>query len=66
MAPNQRVVVAGSGRPQKGIFAAAYEELTAPENATIVRSLLVFGVSASYLILSESFPGRITANASNP
>lgn len=56
MAPNQRVVVASSGRPQKGFFGAAYEELTAPENATIVRSLLVFGVSASYLMIPcESF-----------
>lgn len=58
MAPNQRVVAARSGRPQKGFFGAAYEELTAPENATIVRSLLVFGVSTSYSIFLFRKPPR--------
>ena len=41
MAPNQRIV---SGRPQKGFFRNAYDEVTNPEHATIVRSILVFGV----------------------
>ncbi|KAH1271600.1 hypothetical protein KXW98_009192 [Aspergillus fumigatus] len=54
MAPNQRVVAARSGRPQKGFFGAAYEELTAPENATIVRSLLVFGAGVAFLHSSLS------------
>ncbi|KAF7131184.1 hypothetical protein CNMCM5793_004234 [Aspergillus hiratsukae] len=54
MAPNQRVVVASSGRPQKGFLGAAYEELTAPENATIVRSLLVFGAGVAFLHSSLS------------
>jgi hypothetical protein len=43
MAPKQHIVAAG--RPQKGFFASAYEEITRPENATIVRSIVVFGVS---------------------
>ncbi|RAH49450.1 putative TOM core complex subunit Tom6 [Aspergillus brunneoviolaceus CBS 621.78] len=46
MVPRQRVV---SGRPQKGFLSTAYEELTAAENATIVRSLLVFGVGVAFL-----------------
>ncbi|RHZ67275.1 hypothetical protein CDV55_104358 [Aspergillus turcosus] len=54
MAPNQRVVVASSGRPQKGFFGAAYEELTAAENATIVRSLLIFGAGVAFLHSSLS------------
>ena len=55
--PAKQVVVS-SGRPQKGFFASAYDEITHPENATVVRSLLVFGVSCHsdfvvYLVLSE-------------
>ncbi|EAW10931.1 putative TOM core complex subunit Tom6 [Aspergillus clavatus NRRL 1] len=53
MSPKQRVVVAGS-RPQKGFFGAAYEELTASENTTIVRSLLVFGAGVAFLHSSLS------------
>lgn len=44
MPPKQRIVVSGGRRPQKGFFGTAYDELTSSENATIVRSLLVFGV----------------------
>lgn len=43
MAPN-RVVVSNNGRPQKGFMSTIYDEATSPENTTIVRSLLVFGV----------------------
>ena len=49
MAPKQRIVVSGSNGPQKGFFGTAYDEITSPENTTIVRSILVFGVSASVL-----------------
>jgi hypothetical protein len=42
MAPRQRVV---SAHDQRGFFGAAYDEVTHPENATIVRSVLVFSVS---------------------
>ena len=49
MAPNQRIVVSGGGRPQKGFVGTLYDEITSSENATIVRSLLVFGVSTSVL-----------------
>ncbi|KAJ5251071.1 hypothetical protein N7489_001481 [Penicillium chrysogenum] len=43
MAPNQRIVPSGS-RPQKGFVSTLYDEATNPENKTIVRSLVVFGV----------------------
>lgn len=43
MAPNQRIVPSGS-RPQKGFVSTVYDEATNPENKTIVRSILVFGV----------------------
>lgn len=46
MVPRQRVV---SGRQQKSFFSTAYDEVTHPENATIVRSVLVFGVSPTIL-----------------
>ncbi|PYH90382.1 hypothetical protein BO71DRAFT_334610 [Aspergillus ellipticus CBS 707.79] len=49
MAPNQRIV---SGRPQKGFFSAAYEEVTNPENTTIVRSILVFGAGVAFFYSS--------------
>lgn len=46
MAP-KRVVVQSSSRrqqQQESFLSAAYKELTSSENATIVRSVLVFGV----------------------
>jgi hypothetical protein len=43
MAPNQRIIPSGS-RPQKSFFSTAYNEATNPENKTIVRSIIVFGV----------------------
>ncbi|KAH8431129.1 putative TOM core complex subunit Tom6 [Aspergillus melleus] len=46
--PAKQVVVS-SGRPQKGFFASAYDEITHPENATVVRSLLVFGAGVAFL-----------------
>lgn len=49
MVPRQRVV---SGRQQKSFFSTAYDEVTHPENATIVRSVLVFGVSSPILARS--------------
>lgn len=42
MAPKR--VVASSSRPQKSFLSTVYDEATNPENASIVRSLLVFGV----------------------
>lgn len=43
MAPNQRIVPSGS-RPQKGFASTLYDEATNPENKTIVRSIVIFGV----------------------
>ncbi|PWY77092.1 hypothetical protein BO70DRAFT_397979 [Aspergillus heteromorphus CBS 117.55] len=49
MVPRQRVV---SGRPEKGFLSATYEEVTNPENATLVRSVLVFGAGVAFLYSS--------------
>lgn len=43
MAPHQRIVPSGS-RPQKGFVRTVYDEATNPENKTIVRSIVIFGV----------------------
>ncbi|KAF7594384.1 hypothetical protein BBP40_009365 [Aspergillus hancockii] len=51
MAPRQRVV---SAHDQKGFFGTAYDEVTHPENATIVRSVLVFGAGVAFLYSSLS------------
>ncbi|CEJ55112.1 hypothetical protein PMG11_01387 [Penicillium brasilianum] len=48
MAP-KRVAVSNSARPQKGFLSTVYDEATNPENATIVRSLLVFGAGVAFL-----------------
>src|SRR5436190_9821195 len=44
----QRVVVqpaSNSRKSKSGYFASAYEQLTASENASVVRSVAIFGVS---------------------
>lgn len=40
---------------EKGLFQAAYEQVTSPEHTTIVRSILVFGVRSSLLRVTASF-----------
>ena len=45
MAPN-RVAVSKGAAPSKSVFSTLYAEARSPENTTIVRSLLVFGVCA--------------------
>ena len=42
-------------RPSKGYARATYDALTAPENATVVRSIAVFGVSAPLIPLRPIF-----------
>ncbi|KFY05430.1 hypothetical protein V491_09137 [Pseudogymnoascus sp. VKM F-3775] len=55
MAPKaQRVLVerAGGrrvGAAQKGYFGQAYEAVTSSENASVVRSIAVFGVAVAFL-----------------
>ncbi|KAL2864929.1 putative TOM core complex subunit Tom6 [Aspergillus lucknowensis] len=39
---------------EKGFLSATYEQITAPENATIVRSILVFGAGVAFLHSSLS------------
>ncbi|KAE8357798.1 putative TOM core complex subunit Tom6 [Aspergillus flavus] len=51
MAPRQRVV---SAHQEKSFLGAAYDEVTHPENATIVRSVLVFGAGVAFLYSSLS------------
>ncbi|KAL3465169.1 hypothetical protein BJX64DRAFT_285711 [Aspergillus heterothallicus] len=34
---------------EKGILSATYEQITSPENTTIVRSILVFGAGVAFL-----------------
>jgi hypothetical protein len=47
MAPKQRITVApGSRRHEpQGYFGSAYSTITDPENASVVRSVAIFGVS---------------------
>ena len=52
MAPKQ--VAARGARREKGFVSAIYSEITSPENATIVRSILVFGVRYSVSVETAS------------
>lgn len=47
MAPPKRVLVerGGSSRQPKGFVASTYATLTSPDNAAVVRSIGLFGVS---------------------
>jgi hypothetical protein len=54
MAP-KRVIIQSSGagrRQQEGLLSSAYREITSSENATIVRSVVIFGVC---FFLSSSY-----------
>ncbi|KAF7900169.1 hypothetical protein EAE99_012311 [Botrytis elliptica] len=58
MAPKaHRVVVERAGRrpaQSKGYFASTYTALTAPENASVVRSIGVFGIAVAFFSSSWS------------
>ncbi|RWQ93044.1 putative TOM core complex subunit Tom6 [Paecilomyces variotii] len=55
MAPKQRVVVhASSSRQQRGFLSSAWNEITSPDNTTVVRSVLVFGAAVAFLHSSLS------------
>ncbi|KAI5920966.1 hypothetical protein F4810DRAFT_712981 [Camillea tinctor] len=51
--PPKRIMVERGGasrpRPSKGFFASTYEVLTSPENASVVRSIAVFGAAVTFL-----------------
>jgi len=54
MAPKQQRITiekAGSrrGAPPKGYVANVYDSLTSPENASVVKSVAIFGVCFSHL-----------------
>lgn len=55
MAPNRRVLVEKQGRrgaAPKGYIASTYDALTSPDNASVVRSIALFGVSDLSIIAS--------------
>ncbi|RKF53974.1 component of translocase of the outer mitochondrial membrane complex [Erysiphe neolycopersici] len=67
MAPKQRVVVSKAGGtadshhyqsrpgpPSKNIVSSAYQTLTSPNNANVVRSLTMFGVAVAFFSSSWS------------
>jgi hypothetical protein len=48
--PKQRIIVQSASQAPKAkptFLGAAYAELTSPENASIVRSVVIFGVSSA-------------------
>jgi len=55
MAPKQQRVIVQKADPRrpapKGYFSSAYGTLTSPENASVVRSIAVFGVGFLYFQL---------------
>ncbi|KAH8646760.1 putative TOM core complex subunit Tom6 [Xylariales sp. PMI_506] len=49
MAPKGQI----AGRPQsKGLLSSTYEAVTSPENASVVRSVAVFGATVAFLYSS--------------
>jgi len=58
MAPKQQRIVVQKADPRrpapKGYVASAYNSLTSPENATVVRSIAVFGVAVAFFSSSWS------------
>ncbi|PGH14551.1 hypothetical protein AJ80_05871 [Polytolypa hystricis UAMH7299] len=54
MPPKQRAVAARYQPDQRGLLASAYSGLTSPDNATVVRSVLVFGAAVAFLHSSFS------------
>ncbi|KUJ18066.1 uncharacterized protein LY89DRAFT_684004 [Mollisia scopiformis] len=58
MAPKQQRIQVGKAevrRPaQKGYLSSTYQTLTSPENASVVRSIAVFGVAVAFFSSSWS------------
>ncbi|PHH70488.1 hypothetical protein CDD80_5987 [Ophiocordyceps camponoti-rufipedis] len=49
MAPKRQINVPPPRRAQRGYFTSVYETLTAPENASVVRSIAMFGAAVAFL-----------------
>ncbi|EFR04373.1 hypothetical protein MGYG_07381 [Nannizzia gypsea CBS 118893] len=49
MAPKQRVISHPSRGEPRGVVSTVYSELTSSENATVVRSVLIFGAAVAFL-----------------
>ncbi|PMD23702.1 hypothetical protein NA56DRAFT_643783 [Hyaloscypha hepaticicola] len=58
MAPKQQRIQVQKADPRrsqpKGYFSTAYNTLTSPENASVVRSVAVFGVAVAFFSSSWS------------
>ncbi|EEA18753.1 TOM core complex subunit Tom6, putative [Talaromyces marneffei ATCC 18224] len=55
MAPKRVVVQSGRrDQEQAGLFGATYKEITNPENATIVRSIVIFSAAVAFFHSSLS------------
>lgn len=56
MAPKQQRIASRndvSRRPAKSYISNAYETITSPENASVVRSVAIFGVSSEIYLQLE-------------
>ncbi|KAH6649180.1 hypothetical protein BKA67DRAFT_662095 [Truncatella angustata] len=63
MAPNRRIT------HQKGTIGSAYDAITSPENAAVVRSVAVFGAAVAFLASSWAdllLPPCVVFHQSNP
>ncbi|RDA95540.1 hypothetical protein CP533_1185 [Ophiocordyceps camponoti-saundersi (nom. inval.)] len=49
MPPKRPQNLPASRRAPKSFFTSAYETLTAPENASVVRSIAMFGAAVAFL-----------------
>lgn len=48
--PAKRIPASGQrGRQPKGFFSSTYDTLSDPENASIVRSVVIFGAAVTFL-----------------
>ncbi|KAI5458875.1 hypothetical protein BGZ63DRAFT_426194 [Mariannaea sp. PMI_226] len=54
MAPKRAYIEKGSRRAPKGFIGATYDALTSSENASVVRSIAVFGAAVTFLASSWS------------
>ncbi|RDA84737.1 hypothetical protein CP532_5253 [Ophiocordyceps camponoti-leonardi (nom. inval.)] len=49
MPPKRSQITSANRRGPKSFFSSAYETLTAPENASVVRSIAMFGAAVAFL-----------------
>ncbi|PGH34026.1 hypothetical protein GX50_03173 [[Emmonsia] crescens] len=57
MAPKQRIVVQSGPakkRQPESVFSTAYHSITSPDNASVVKSVVIFGAAVAFLHSSFS------------